>query len=321
MGLIFFVRNFLSGNFKKGMQPIGAGKVSNLGKQISRPVDNLLEEKLIEEEAGFHEPRLDLAPQHLEKKLMGVSNMSKALPRSVDAQHEENVMEREMKEYSAVSEKSSRRMQSSLPKAAAAASEEAAPAMKKTVPSDTTAPVSEKKLASTPAARIEPVQDSTIEAKKDIDPSQKSGDPLGKPRVTFADDVQPANLSNPKNTKPVKSSSASIPSSAKDGARSGASSNTNKSLKPATVGYSTTSSKNSNSSQQPSHATSVAGSKPRSAGKKIPSVQREEPTPPYISIPKVADRAPHTVMEGFHDNLSSNEMMNLVNEKLKALDL
>ena len=305
------------------MQPIGAGKVSNLGKQISRPVDNLLEEKLIEEEAGFHEPRLDLAPQHPEKKLMGVSNMSKALPRSVDAQHEENVMEREMKEYSAVSEKSSRRTQSSLPKAAAAASvpEAAAPAVKKTVLSDPAAPVSEKKPASTPAARIESVQDSTIEAKKDIDPSQKSGDPLGKRRVTFADDVQPANLSNPKNAKPVKSSSASIPSSAKDGARSGASSNTNKSLKPATVGYSTTSSKNSNSSQQPSHATSVAGSKPRSAGKKIPSVQREESTPPYISIPKVADRAPHTVMEGFHDNLSSNEMMNLVNEKLKALDL
>ena len=288
------------------MQPIGAGKVSNLGKQISRPVDNLLEEKLIEEEAGFREPRLDLAAQHPEKKLMGVSSMSKALPRSVDAQHEENVMEREMKEYSAVSDKSSRRMQSSLPKAAAAASapEEAAPAVKKSVSSDPAAPVSEKKLASTPAARIEPVQDSTIEAKKDTDP-------LRKPRVTFADDVQPANLSN---AKPVKSSSSSVSPipSKKDGARSGSTSN--KSLKPAAAGYSTTSSKNSNT-------TSVAGSKPRSAGKKIPSVQREEPTPPYISIPKVADRAPHTVMEGFHDNLSSNEMMNLVNEKLKALDL
>ena len=52
---------------------------------------------------------------------MGVSNMSKALPRSVDAQHEENVMEREMKEYSAVSEKSSRRTQSSTTTAAVSA--------------------------------------------------------------------------------------------------------------------------------------------------------------------------------------------------------
>ena len=181
------------------------------------------------------------------------------------------------------------------------------PAKKSIPPEDATAstPAAEKIKKAEPNSQIrtQVVSEATVDIKKGADASLKSGDLSGKLRVTFAEDVKPAAVSSATKGKPAKASSST-----------GKPSTTANSV-PKGISNAASSTGKINTSQR-SNATPSIEKK-----KKKTSMPREEPTPPHITIPKVSDRAPHTVMEGFHDNLSSNEMMSLLNAKLKTLDL
>ena len=83
------------GKFKKGMQPLDQGKSLNIAKQNGRPPDRHLEEAIIEKETEVpHNISLALNPQYPDKKLLGVGNMSKALPRfsGYDEQDEDELI-------------------------------------------------------------------------------------------------------------------------------------------------------------------------------------------------------------------------------------